>query len=389
MKLPQGTEKPTKRWGRVGIATVALIALGLGLRSAEAGQPFVPRQLPGATIGQANTRWIAPYVLATSYQVKGTMMRSVRWFDEKGGITNELAGPGVEPRTDYIYQWTSSGITNYSVNGGWELVVPNKPGPSGYVAGTGDTFVHEFHPREGEIAVDVYLAGRLVGSVGPYAQYMGNDVQLAEDGDMVLLTWTTSEKLGLQTLVIGPDGKIRFQSTCEQAAQLSHPISRPVGGGHGVLMRVDSPSEPPVRFTCKVVGGNWITRAIGTNAWPMECTLPGDLVLFDLSIGEDESFQLFDCATGKAAWEISSPVQHWSGSISGAVTLDDMLLFVGRDFAAVSLKTGKLIAKWEPNVPRRDRGWFARRGDRLFFVTEDRFAELVPADIKAKRNGWQ
>ncbi len=340
-------------------------------------------------MGDANTRWIAPYVLAATYRVDRTPLTTVRWFDDSGRVVKELSGPNLDPRAECIFDHATNGTTVYDVNGKWKLVVPQKPGPAGYITGSGDTFVHDFHPVEGQVAVDIYFQGRLVGTAGPFVQYFkASDVQLAGDGSMALLTWKTPEKQTAQAVVIGPDGKVRFQADCPPGAVPSY-TCLPFGGGRGVLLRLEGLPEPPVRFSFTVAGGTWITRDIGTNAWPMECVLPGDLALFDLSIGEEESFQLFNCASGKAVWEIASPVQHWSGSISGAVALDQMLLFVGRDFAAVDMKTGELIARWKPNVPRRDRGWFAKRGTQLFFVTEDRFAELVPADIRAKRNGWQ
>ncbi len=177
MKLPRGTEKPAKRWGRIGTATVALIVLGWGISSARAGQPFWPRQLPGLTVGEANIRWIAPYVLATTYRVDRTSLTTVRWFDDSGRIVKELDGPNLDPRSECIFEPTTNGTTVYDVNGKWKLAVPQKPGPAGYITGSGDVFVHEFHPVEGQVAVDVYLQGRLVGTAGPFVQYFPSDVQ--------------------------------------------------------------------------------------------------------------------------------------------------------------------------------------------------------------------
>jgi hypothetical protein len=370
------------------LAVVVLIVGGVGISFAQAGEPFVWRQLPGLEVGQASTRWLAPYVLATTYAVDKKPQATVRWFDHAGAVLKELAGPGLNPRPDYISERRNNRNIIHDVMGEWQLGLPEKPGPSGLIAGVGDTFVQEFHPVEGQVAVDVYSKGSLVGTAGPFVQYKANGVELANDGNMALVTWTTAKKQAVQVLVIGPDGKIRFQSDCEREGLSGAPTCRPVAGGHGILMRLEGHPEPPVWFAFKVTGGSWMNRAIGTNAWPMECALPGNLVLFDLSVGEEERFQLFDCGTGKPVWEIASPVQHWTGTIAGVVGLEDMLLFVSRDFAAVNLNTGNVIARWEPNVPRRDRGWFAKRGGKLFFVTEDTFAQIDLTDIRAKRNQW-
>jgi len=48
----------------------------------------------------------------------------------------------------------------------------------------------------------------------------------------------------------------------------------------------------------------------------------------------------------------------------------------------------------ERKLPGAKRGeaatrWLARRGERLFLVTDDEFTEVSLADIAAKRNGWQ
>jgi hypothetical protein len=202
----------------IAFASCLLFLMRILGDSSWASPPDFGREMPGLLRGETCVRWIAPYGLATSYRV-GPLLRSVRWLEETGHIVKELAGPGVEPRIDYIYDLSNDRMTCYGVNGNRELVVPQKPGPAGCIAGGGDTFIQEYHPVEGQIAVDVYRAGHLVGSVGPFVQYAKvSDVQLANDGSMALLTWKTLKKETVQAVVIGPDGKVRFQTDCAPGA---------------------------------------------------------------------------------------------------------------------------------------------------------------------------
>lgn len=109
-----------------------ILLFGFSLTSSlHAGMPFVPRDLPGAEKGRAETRWIAPYVLATSYSVGGKVVQTVRWFDENGIATRELSGTTVDARSDYIYE---RGLANemiiHDVRGPWKIVLPKKSGPA-------------------------------------------------------------------------------------------------------------------------------------------------------------------------------------------------------------------------------------------------------------------
>ncbi len=381
---------PTKQWTLMGrglsvLAFPAFAILGtLCSSTTDAGIPFHRRKLPGAEKGKAEIRWIAPYVLATRYSVEGTAITTVRWFDDKGRVARELSGPGVDARTDYLLERAAPETVIHDVNGQWKLALPKKPGPAGYITAVGEVFVHQFHPAEGQIAADVYVAGRRTGTVGPFVQYKGRGVRLANDGSSAFLTWKGSKKETVQVVVVGRDGNIRLRADCGEDADDPYAV----GGGKGVLVRVVGREEPPVRFRYLHVGATWLSFDVGPNAYPMACTPQEGTVLFHTSIGEKEQFRLVDCRIGKAAWEIPSPVQYYDGVVSSALFVDDKILFVGRDFAAVDVRSGKLIARWQPNVPRSDRGWLARRKDHHFVVTREEFVEINLADIAAKSNGW-
>jgi len=366
------------------VVSCAAVILGTWLFGpVEAGVPDLEQKLPGTTRGRAESRWIAPYALFTQYGMGETYVATVRWFDDKGHVVKELTG-NLMAHPEFVMEFRPDGTVYHDVNGKWNLFLPKKPDDSGYVTSAGDTFVHEFHPTEGEIAADIYLAGKLIGTVGPFVQYKGRDVRLAEDGSMAFMAWKTPKKDAVQVVVVGPDGKVSFCVDCGQ--DVDHP--HPVGGGKGVIVEVVGPGEHHTRFRHMQSGGNWVPLEVGPNARSLAWTSDGAGVLFCTSIGTKERFKLIDPASGKLLWETPSPVKYYEDYATSAVVLDDKLLFIGHDFAAVDIKTGQVIARWEGNTPRSDRGWIARRGDRLFFVTNEEFVEIDPADIAAKKNGW-
>jgi hypothetical protein len=357
-----------------------LAVLGCCLGSTVAGEPFSYRKLPGVTKGKADARWIAPYVLATKYSVAGKGVTTVRWYDESGSVIKELTGPALHASPECITEEIDGTGILRPVQGKWKIAVPFKTEMGGYIKG--DRFVHEFHPVEGEIALDIYVTGKLVGSAGPFVSFKGMNVELADDGSLALMTWKTSEKQAAQVVVIGPDGKTTFRADCEE--DMYHPY--PVAGGAGVLLRVESHQKPPVRFRYSSGGGPWVTHEVGPNARPVLSLPDEEKVLFSTSIGEAERFKLIDCGSGKLLWEIW-PVEGFAGT-PAAVVFEGKIFFMGRDLAAVDIKSGNIIARWEPNVLRDERGWFVRRGTRLFIVTDDEFVELNASDIVAKMNGW-
>lgn len=347
--------------------------------------PALRRSLPGTTKGKAESWWISPYVLATKYFVAGKGLTTVSWFDESGHVTRELTGPKVDVETGYIYQWSAGRGTIHDVKGRWQFVLPKKPGPAGCVTAVGDTFVQQYHPVEGQIAADIYLAGKLTGSVGPFIQYKGRFVRLSNDGSLAFLTWKTEEKEAVEAVVVTPEGNISFQVESGGDADDPHSVCR----GKGVLLRVTGREEPPVRFRYFAPGMRWRPLDVGPNAFPIASMAIAHTVLFCTLIGYEERFKLINCATGRTHWEIASPVRPFRYTVSQAVVIKDTILFVGEDFAAVGVRDGKVVSRWQPNAPRADRGRLVRSGERAFLVTDETFTEVRLDDIAAQRNGWK
>lgn len=364
-------------------AALLLSAFSSGL--AHASAPPVLRELPGTTKGEAESRWIAPYALATSHFVGGKGSTTIRWFDERGRVSRELSGCQIDARTDFICERSAGRATFHDVNGKWQLVLPEKPGPSGSITAVGDTFVHQFHAVEGQIAADIYLAGRLVGSIGPFVRYRGRDVCLAYDGSSALLTWKTPSRKAIEVVVVTPGGNVSFRAECGEDVGRPYPVR----GGRGVLLEVTDRKEPPVRFCYLETRGRSTILEVGANAFPVACTPVVGTVLFRTAIGGKVRFRLVNCATGQTLWEIPSPVQKYESIVSGAAVVEDKILLLGKDLAAVNIRNGKVISLWQPDVSRSNRGRMVRQGKRLFLVTDKAFAEISLADITAKKNGWR
>src|SRR4051794_39515065 len=184
--------------------------------AAPAVPPPEPRNLPGEVKGRVRTRWLAPFVSVTTRSLGPVGTTTVQWFTPDGKLARELAGPNVDAHPGYVYEHGEGKGTIHAVSGGWKIALPKKPGPAGYVTATEDsrTFLHEFHPREGEVAADVYRDGKLAATIGPFLPYQGQDVQLGADGSLALLVWKDEDKKTAQVVVARPDAKVRFRVDC-------------------------------------------------------------------------------------------------------------------------------------------------------------------------------
>ena len=358
-------------------------------------QPAPPaRRLPGVTKGEVRTWWLAPYVRVTEERIAKRWTIDVRWFDSEGNVVREVSGRNVSAHSGYVSALADGKNTIYAVNGDWKFVLPKKSGRPGYITATRDsrTFLHEFHPREGQIAVDVYFRGKLVKTIGPFQQHRGESVQLSADGSMALLAWKGAEKKSMQVVVVGPGAKVCSQIDCTDSgySALHSPIAAPEATA--VLLRPNVGGdaantflfyrESGKRSSFDVPNGTFVAWGSRTNT-----------ALFSTGGGENEHFQLIDCTSGKPIWSIADPNPPHPGFCCAAVIAGDYVLFHGRDFAAVDRTNGRLVARWKPTRPRRpigiNAGWFRKIGSRLFVISDDEFTEFSLEDISHKKNGWK
>jgi len=225
--------------------------------------------------------------------------------------------------------------------------------------------------------VDVYVAGKLTSTLGPFVQYRGRDVKSAADGTLALPVWKTESKNHAQVIIAGPDGKIRFRIACDQ----------PIGsleaapGGRGILLRVEAREEPPVVFRFYGTDGPRTTSPVGPNAHLVAWVPKTVTALFATSIGHKHRYKLIDCLAGETRWEIAEPVRPHPHTYPSVAVDQEHVLFGGIDFAAVDIKTGKVTAHWQPDRSRPDAPRFVRCDGRLFVVASDQFTEIRLDDI--------
>ena len=373
--------------------------------TALADPPPGPRDMPGDVKGEVKARWVAPYVSVTTRSVGAGRLTAVQWLASDGRTRREAAGSSLTVQPGFVYA-TGEGDagTIHAVNADWTIALPKKDGPAGYVTATEDsrTFVHQFHPTDGEIAADVYVGGKLAGTIGPFLQYEGQGVHLGADGSLALLAWKSGAKDAAQVVVAGPDGWERFRADCD--GPVMNPVPAP--GGSAVLVQPNTGGDARNTFTLYDATGRMASLGVGANAAFMTW-LPGTTTaVMQTSIGYDYRWHLIDWQTGKRLWDVPNPNPApvtWA-SVS-VVPADDYLLIGGleylasggdkdpvRSLYALDVKTGQTVARWLPSPPSgraSDAGRFLWLDGRLFLVTDEAFSEINLKDIAARRNGWR
>ena len=370
---------------------VTNLSLAVGMILLISNVSFAPpparvRTLPGVEKGQLESRWLSPYVLVRTERIGSASTTSVRWFKENGKLIHELSGQSIYASPGFV----SDAQTIHAVNGDWKFVLPKKPGPAGYITATTDsrTFLHEFHPQERQVAVDIYIRGKLANTVGPFHQYRAESVQLSGDGSAAILVWRGAEQKRLQVVVTGPDGKTRFQRDCIAPAHA--PVAAP--GANGALVKPNTGDAKEFDFVYYPKAGKSAPFHVGSNAKFVDWVPDSTKVLISSSVGEAEHFHLVQCTTGETVWSIPDPNPR-PGMCCAAIAVKKYILFHGHDFAAVDSETGRMIARWKPDGHRRPIGvngaWFRKLGKKFFVVADNEFAEARLEDIAAKKNGWR
>ncbi len=368
----------------------------------------LPSDLPGDSKGMVNAYWADPYVQAS--KVRGKTM--VTWFAKDGSIKRHAAVSGIQPGFVDI---VGRGGTIRGVNEDWQISLPREPtepGLSGYITSTSDSrvFFHERHPKQGLISLDIYIHGKLANTVGPFFQYLANDIALNEDGSAGLLIWKNGSRTNAQIVTLNTNGSIRFRVNC--GAPVTSLIVAP--GGMGALLRPDTGGSNHNTFMWFTEQGKLRSMDVGPNP---ECVgwIPGSRKsLFWTSLGnEAKRYQLIDWDIGKGLWDIPSP---GDGQVLAIGLTSNLIIFTValpyqpappsadgtlpdsgkewiRTFYAVAVQDGSLVARWQAQFPHRSldggREHFLQLGDKLFYVTTNDFTELNLEDISSKKHGWR
>lgn len=367
----------------------------------------LPSDLPGKSEGKVDAYWVAPYVRA----IKAFGQTTLAWFGKEGGI--ERQSP-VESNIQTGHAnvagdpWTALGI-----NENWRIAphpATSAPPVFNYAASTPDSsvFVDEFSPKPGFIALDIYIHGKRVSSVGPFLPGPEWEFVLNDDGSAGLLVWKS--KTSLEIVAMNTNGSVRFRTDCGH--DLSSPIVAP--GGAGVLLRPNTGGTNQNTFMWFTEQGKLRSLDIGPNPFCVGW-LPGTRKsLFWTSIGYPRRYQLIDWDTGKRLWEIPCPGGGEAVAIGLTPKLimfavgdsypagagrraDAPVLEIGKEwvrtFYAINTADGKLVARWPGQFPHMclgdSREHFLRLGDKLFYIDSDEFGEIDLAAVRSKTNGWR
>ena len=415
------------------LATASFLVMAAVLpQPARARQPIWPTpDLPGANKGKFEAYWIGPYVRVSEARIGGRGATTVTWFNRDGTIKRQTEVSILEPgfvdiisrrfpeavvrsrfTPDFIRRSAYSNVIQ-GVNEEWKIVLPNKTGPSGHNTSTPDSrvFVDEFHPRQGLIALDIYVHGKLENTVGPFRQYSFENVHLSDDGSAALIVWKDESKKTAQLVVLNPGGKVSFRVDCD------HPVHSPIAapGGAGALLLPNQGGTNQNTFLWYTRDGKLSTLEVSPNPYCMGWIPETRKSLFTTSLGYDHRYRLIDWDTGKSLWDIPCPGDHGHALAIG-LTPRLVIFAVGelykpgpwrgtqlvvregekewiRAFYAISVKDGSLVARWQAPYPRRlstdDRESFLWLGDRLFFITSDEVVEFSEEEIISKKNGWK
>ncbi len=369
----------------------------------------LPFDLPGESKGVVNAYWVDPYVQAAKVFGKTTFA----WFAKDGSIIEQRAVDGIEPGFVEIVgrQGTIRGV-----NEDWGITLPrepNEPGLSSYITSTSDSrvFFHERHPKQGLIALDIYVHGKPANTVGPFFQYLGNDVALNEDGSAGLLIWKDEAKSTAQIVTLNTNGGIRFRVDC--GAPVTSLIVAP--GGTGALLRPNTGGTNQNTFMWFTEQGKLHSMDVSFNPWCVGWIPRSRKSLFWTSVGSEANrYQLIDWDIGKRLWDIPCP---GAGHVLAIALTPDFIIFDVavpyhpasrqsapgtlpddgkewiRTFYAVSVQNGSPIAQWQAQLPHlsfdADGDHFLQLGDKLFYITTSDFTELNLDDIRSKRHGWR
>jgi hypothetical protein len=363
-----------------------ILCLALVLSSVSFGQPLsIPppspgSDLPGDNAGKIKIYWLAPYVRAT----EGFGGTTVIWFADDGRVKRQTAVSVIE--TGFVGLPSSMGHeqTILGINEDWKITLPPEPtnvesrySMSGYITSTPDSrvFVHEYHPKGGMVALDIYVHGKLANTVGPYFQHQGDEVTLNDDGSASLPIWTDEFKTNAQIVNLDTNGIMRSGT--------AHPAAESGIGPNAICVgRIPGTRESLFWTSIGFETNRYhlVDEDPGKQLWGIPCPGNGQ----PLAVGLTPKFIIFAVAE----------LYGWDGPWRGSewVFLNSKKDWI-RTFYAINVQDGKITARWQEKYPRRysdsDYGHFLWLKGELFYVTPDEFTKLNFEDILAKKNGWQ
>jgi hypothetical protein len=370
----------------------------------------LPSDLPGKSEGKVDAYWVAPYVRA----VKAFGKTTVTSFAKDGGIPRQsTVDNNIQTGHANLVgdTWTAQGI-----NEDWRITPhPASSGPRvfNYAASTPDSrvLVDEFSPKPGFIALDIYVHGKRVNTVGPFLPGpLSNEFVLNDDGSVGLLAWKDESKTTARIIALGTNGSVRFQADCGRDVYC--PTVAPDGAGALLLPTTGGMNQNT--FMWFTEQGKLRSMDISPSPHCVGWVPETRKSLFETSIGYIGRYQLIDWDTGKRLWDVPCPGGGQAVAIGLTPSLiifsvgdlypanagqsaNELRLEIGkqwvRTFYAVNVEDGKLFARWPGQFPHvylgENREHFLRLADKLFYVDSDEFGEIDLDAVRSKTNGWR
>ncbi len=388
------------------VRAVVLVAAGVlsAVGDVDSRPPRLRHDLPGDSRGKLWGSWIAPYVKDTHCRVGDEWRNEVQWFDEDGSIVREVSSSSAQP--GFVSATADGQRRIYGTCQNWEFVLPKKGVRASFMTATSDsrTFLHQFHPEDRKIAVDMYVRGQLVGTIGPFMQYKGVGVKLSPDGSAGLLVWKTKDKKVVQAVSAGRDGKVRLRADCGDGSGMpSIPWHGVAPNGRGVLIEFTARREGN-RFSYYTPSRPPVSLALASNPLIAGWLPNSDTCVWRVGPG----YQSIDWRTGAIRWSVVEMSQRRVTQHGENMAIVGKYLLLARSehirwgpdltgpariLYAVDVDDGRVVAHWlawpsSPSLTVRG-GRFALVSDRLYFVTADEFSELRLEDIESWKNGWR
>jgi len=343
------------------------------------------------------TRWVAPFVECTEVRGdQGQESHRVRWFSERGEVLTEIDPLGANTSSfEYYFISGSPGSpTFHGLYNDWEL---RSPGSEHYGVASTDgrvlvIAVRDFPPEEPRpiprtdqpaLSANVYVQGKLAAKLGPFPNMALGSAPLGmgADGSVAALFLMTASPEQGRLVVTNANGQITLTCSTRDTELVQ---AAPDGRGALLWQTNGTLFYVPANDTSRRV---LMDDDLPPHAQAMEWVPESALAL--IAASSTHQVVLLDCDRGRVVWRAPSLGSYHVVAFdryvfeTGLVPAsdDDSTLKV-RAINALDIETGDLVATWRSTeaarYTQRDIGRLMIRDDRLYYVTDEIFGEILP-----------
>ena len=225
------------------------------------------------------------------------------WFDRDGNITHKTAVNDIGDCTAMVTLMTPNGPMVRGINEDWQIAPHSSTtgAYNGFIGSTPDSrvFFDEFSSQPGLIALDIYIHGHRVNTLGPFIPcFPSTDVAINDDGSSALLVWKDDSKTNTQIVAVNANGILQFQADC--GGFVWNPIVAPDAAG--VLVRPNEGGTNQNHYMWFTKQGKMHSMEIIPNPECLGWIPESRESLFCTRLGDNASrFQVVDWDTGKTA----------------------------------------------------------------------------------------